>query len=118
MLTRLFTRYALERTDSSIKVWFWSRNDELVPPDVKYGGLFVDTDIWVSDILVVSPDISHFLYSFQGTPFANFPSTTSCDLASHFDQNNIIINLTFCTYSACRCASSQLDRACRRELGW
>ncbi|KAF8227851.1 endo-1,3(4)-beta-glucanase [Tricholoma matsutake] len=90
--------YALERTDSSIKVWFWSRNDELVPPDVKYGGSFVDADIW-------------------GTPFANFPSTTSCDLASHFDQNNIIINLTFCgswagnsaIYAVSGCPSTCVD---------
>ena len=38
------------------------------------------------------------LYPLQGTPFASFPSTASCDLASHFDANNIIINLTFCTH--------------------
>lgn len=31
----------------------------------------------------------------QGTPTALFPNN-QCDIGSHFDANNIIINLTFC----------------------
>jgi hypothetical protein len=48
-LTCLFIRYAVERTDSFIKVWFWARKDGLVPADVANGSSSVDTDNWVSD---------------------------------------------------------------------
>ena len=41
--------YAMERTTSFIKVWFWSRNDPAVPADVKTAGANVNTDAWVSD---------------------------------------------------------------------
>ncbi|THH05185.1 hypothetical protein EW145_g4975 [Phellinidium pouzarii] len=68
--------YALERTNTYIRVFFWGRNDATVPSDVKKGKCCVDTSAW-------------------GTPVAVFPST-SCDLDSHFGENNIIINLTFC----------------------
>ncbi|KAG6917639.1 hypothetical protein DXG01_001746 [Tephrocybe rancida] len=68
--------YAVERTTSYIKVWFWARNDASTPSDVKNGASSVNTGNW-------------------GTPAANFPNT-SCNIASHFDQHNIIINLTFC----------------------
>ena len=40
--------YAMERTDTFIKVWFWSRNDPAVPADVKTAGATVNTDAWVS----------------------------------------------------------------------
>jgi len=31
----------------------------------------------------------------QGTPVADFPNT-SCNIPTYFQENNIIINLTFC----------------------
>ncbi|TFK50003.1 endo-1,3(4)-beta-glucanase-like protein [Heliocybe sulcata] len=68
--------YAMERTTSFIKVWFWARNDGSVPSDMSSGATTVDTDNW-------------------GEPTAYFPNT-DCDLASHFGENNIIINLTLC----------------------
>ncbi|KAG1765439.1 glycoside hydrolase family 16 protein [Suillus occidentalis] len=68
--------YAMERTTSSIKVWFWERDDRSAPFDATSGAWIIDTSLW-------------------GTPAADFPNTY-CDLASHFDANNIIINLTFC----------------------
>ncbi|KAJ8489562.1 hypothetical protein ONZ51_g2842 [Trametes cubensis] len=68
--------YAMERTSSFIKVWFWSRTDGSVPADVKNGATSINTDNW-------------------GTPYAYFPSQ-SCDLNSHFGAHNIIINLTLC----------------------
>ena len=40
--------YAMERTTTFIKVWFWSRNDPAVPADVKTAGATVNTDAWVS----------------------------------------------------------------------
>ncbi|KDQ52661.1 glycoside hydrolase family 16 protein [Jaapia argillacea MUCL 33604] len=69
--------YAMERTTTYIKVWFWPRNSASVPSDVKTSGsASVNTGNW-------------------GTPTAYFPNT-DCNLASHFGANNIIINLTLC----------------------
>ncbi|RPD81602.1 2 beta-glucanase [Lentinus tigrinus ALCF2SS1-7] len=68
--------YAMERTTSFIKIWFWSRNDGSVPADVKTAGSSVNTDDW-------------------GEPAALFVSDT-CDIPSHFGSHNIIINLTLC----------------------
>ncbi|KIJ12504.1 glycoside hydrolase family 16 protein [Paxillus involutus ATCC 200175] len=63
-----FPRYAMERTDDYISIWFWECSDCSAPQDVTDGA---------------------------GTPSAYFPNT-DCDLASHFSPNNIIINLMFC----------------------
>ncbi|GJE92266.1 glycoside hydrolase family 16 protein [Phanerochaete sordida] len=67
--------YAMERTNDFIKVWFFPRNGA-TPSDLSSGAGSIDTDNW-------------------GTPTAFFPNT-DCDIGSHFDENNIIINLTFC----------------------
>lgn len=67
--------YAMERTNSFIKVWFFPRNSN-IPSDMKSGASSINTDNW-------------------GTPTALFPNN-QCDIGSHFDANNIIINLTFC----------------------
>ncbi|KAI5114680.1 hypothetical protein M0805_001573, partial [Coniferiporia weirii] len=72
--------YAMERTNSFIRVFFWSRDDPSVPSGVSSGAETIDTDNW-------------------GEPYALFPNT-QCDPASHFGPNNIIINLTFCGYWA------------------
>ncbi|CAL1706208.1 unnamed protein product [Somion occarium] len=68
--------YAMERTTTFIKVWFWGRNSGNVPSDVRNGGGSVNTDAW-------------------GTPTAFFPNS-QCDINSHFGPNEIVINLTFC----------------------
>ncbi|ETW76293.1 glycoside hydrolase family 16 protein [Heterobasidion irregulare TC 32-1] len=87
--------YAIERTNSFIKVWFWARNDGSVPSDVSSGASSVNTGNW-------------------GTPDAYFPNT-SCDISSHFGPNNIIINLTFCgdwagnVYASSGCPSTCVD---------
>ncbi|KAF8217156.1 glycoside hydrolase family 16 protein [Mycena galopus ATCC 62051] len=84
--------YAIERTNTFINVWFWSRKDASVPANVAAGGSSVDTSTW-------------------GTPVANFPNT-DCNFAELFDANNIIINLTFCgdwagaVYAASGCPST------------
>ncbi|KAJ8463021.1 hypothetical protein ONZ45_g17727 [Pleurotus djamor] len=67
--------YTIERTPTFIKVWFFSRTDE-VPDDVRNGGVVVNTDNW-------------------GPPTAFFPNT-QCDIEKHFDEHYIVINLTFC----------------------
>ncbi|KAK0232388.1 2 beta-glucan [Armillaria nabsnona] len=87
--------YALEWTDSFIKIWFWARNDPNVPTGVRTGGSVVITDNW-------------------GTPAAYFPNT-SCALTNYFSPQNIIINLTFCgdwagsAYASSGCPSSCVD---------
>ena len=69
------SRYAMERTSSFIKVWFWPRQGD-VPSDVVNSAKTVDTDAW-------------------GTPVAFFPNT-QCNLEQFFAAHNIIINLTLC----------------------
>ncbi|GJE87869.1 glycoside hydrolase family 16 protein [Phanerochaete sordida] len=89
--------YAMERTNSFVKVWFFPRNAGNVPNDVKAGPATINTDTW-------------------GEPTALFPNT-SCDIGGHFDANNIIINLTFCgdwagqasIYSSSGCPSTCVD---------
>nr|AHI42991.1 endo 1,3-beta glucanase [Phanerodontia chrysosporium] len=86
--------YAMERTNNFIKVWFFPRNGN-TPSDLKNGASSINTDNW-------------------GTPTALFPNT-NCDIGSHFDQNNIIINLTFCgdwagaVYGNSGCPSTCVD---------
>ncbi|KAI0757393.1 2 beta-glucanase [Daedaleopsis nitida] len=113
--------YAMERTSSFIKVWFWSRNDPAVPADVKTAGANVNTDAWVSaaiithlqlhpcairdaklerrydtqrGVIVVRVADTTFV-AIQGEPSALFVSD-QCDINAHFGAHNIIINLTFC----------------------
>jgi len=59
-----------------VRVWFWSRTENRVPPTVK------------EDFGIVYPD------SF-GRPEAHFP-TTSCDYDSHFDDHQLIFDTTLC----------------------
>jgi len=90
--------YAIERTKSFISVWFWPRTGCSVPSDVVHPKYTVNTDSW-------------------GIPSAHFPCTSSCDIASEFGSNNIIINLTFCgdragnadIYAASGCPSTCVD---------
>ena len=44
-------RYALERTDTFIKVWFWGRDSSDTPAEVANGTGSIDTDNWVPRIL-------------------------------------------------------------------
>ncbi|KAI0085156.1 concanavalin A-like lectin/glucanase domain-containing protein [Irpex rosettiformis] len=71
--------YAMARSvDDGIRVWFWQRDDPLVPQQIRDG--------WGS----VSPDPS------WGVPEASFPNADFCDYESHFDQHMIVFDLTFC----------------------
>ncbi|KAN0078477.1 glycoside hydrolase family 16 protein [Tylopilus felleus] len=89
--------YAMERTNDYISIWFWERGDTSAPSDMTSGAATIDTSNW-------------------GTPAAYFPNS-DCDLATHFDANNIIINLTFCgdwagnsaVYAASGCPSDCVD---------
>ena len=65
--------YAMERTDSFIKVWFWPRGAADVPIGVSEGHDDVDPANW-------------------GTPQAFFPSDT-CNIAEHFDAHKCVFRL-------------------------
>jgi len=85
--------FALERSDSFIKLWFWPRAGS-APTDVKVGGNQVNTAEWVSKKVLHG---KLYFDNHQGLPVAYF-SNESCDFAKFFDKHNIIINLTFCAY--------------------
>ena len=40
-------RYAMERTDSYIKIWFWARDAGTVPSDVRDAAPSVNPNSWV-----------------------------------------------------------------------
>jgi hypothetical protein len=67
--------------NQGINVWFWSRNDPAVPPEVRDG------------VAQVSPSSS------WGIPDASFPSDM-CDYDSHFNKHQMIFDLTFCVRSS------------------
>ncbi|KAK0495940.1 laminarinase [Armillaria luteobubalina] len=84
--------YAVERTDTFIKIWFWARNSNSVPADIQAGNTNINTDAW-------------------GTPFAYFPNT-SCSISDKFGAHNIIINCgdwAGSVYSTSNCPSSCVD---------
>ena len=97
--------FALERTSSELKVWFWPRDGGAIPGDVSAGAGSVDTDGWVrlSPPTIFEPRSEGLSYAgheltltrAQGTPVAYYPST-DCDFSTHLGPHNIIINLTFC----------------------
>ncbi|KAG8947716.1 hypothetical protein FRC04_010490 [Tulasnella sp. 424] len=68
--------YVMERTSNFVNIWFWARNDPLVPAEVQNGSGQVNPAHW-------------------GKPMANFVNN-NCDLSSKMSPQNIIINLTFC----------------------
>ncbi|KAI0314133.1 hypothetical protein OF83DRAFT_1085866 [Amylostereum chailletii] len=77
--------------------------------DTFTGQGFFDNFDWIAEA-----DPTNGLDGTQGTPMASFPNT-SCDIDSHFNTANIIINLTFCgdwagnVYSSSGCPSTCND---------
>lgn len=74
-------RYAVERTNSFIKVWFWSRAATGIPSDVTSGATSVNTDNWVwTDLpyVLINCQFTHVLnrvhheHIFQA-PVVQFP---------------------------------------------
>ncbi|KAH7104331.1 glycoside hydrolase family 16 protein [Auriculariales sp. MPI-PUGE-AT-0066] len=68
--------FAMERTTTAIKIWFWPRSGGGAPSDVVNGASSVNTDNW-------------------GTPMANY-NNNNCNINAKFAASNIIINLTLC----------------------
>lgn len=68
----------MERSkNKGIRIWFWSRNDPNVPPEIKEP---FDT---------IEPNSS------WGDPEAHFPVET-CDYNSHFNDHRLIFDTTLC----------------------
>ena len=65
--------YAMEWTSSQISVWFFSHGSE------------------PSDINSANPNPSNW-----GNPTGSFAGGSSCDIDSHFMNNNIVFDTTFC----------------------
>ncbi|KAJ3534323.1 hypothetical protein NMY22_g6974 [Coprinellus aureogranulatus] len=91
--------FAMERTNSFFKVWFWPRNSGSVPSDLRNGAQTIDTSSW--------PIIT-------GYSCGAFPNS-QCNIAQHFAAHNIIINLTLCgdwaggVYGQSGCPSTCVD---------
>jgi hypothetical protein len=89
--------YAMERTPTFVKVWFFPRGANNIPVDVYQTHDAVNTSNWP-------------------TPDAYFPNT-QCNIDQHFGPNWITINLTFCgswagqqsVYSAAGCPGTCAD---------
>lgn len=95
MVNGIAHRYALERTTTYLKVWFWARDDATVPADVQTLGATANPDDWVrSSVTFLSQNLTAPPL-WQGTPTAFFPNT-QCDIEKIFKKHNIIINLTLC----------------------
>lgn len=65
--------YAMEWTSSAIKIWFWPHGS--TPDDAR--GSNPNPACW-------------------GNPTANFQGGSNCNIDSHFMNNNIIFDITFC----------------------
>lgn len=94
----LSDRFAMERSSTNIKVFFWPRNSGSVPNEVRNGAGSVNPDNWVRYTCWNAHGCLDWCDALKGTPIANFPNS-QCNLDSHFSAHNIIINLTFCKSS-------------------
>ena len=78
--------YVLVRTKADgIRVWFWSRYDPTVPPEIRappYTNLFNPEGMYPT--------------AYWGEPEAVFPLGDQCDYASHFNAHAFVFDLTFC----------------------
>ena len=71
----------MERTNTSIKIWFWPRGSNLVPNDIRRGRPEIKTHLW-------------------GLPDAHF-NNDACDIEAKFKPAFVLINLTLCGESYC-----------------
>jgi len=92
--------YAMERTPTEIKVWFWPRKVHfmsLFPVSIPFFRLLTNVQDDSAPLEVVAPRSNVIETSKWGTPIARF-TNSKCDIASKFGLENVIINLTFCAY--------------------
>jgi len=73
--------FAMERTNTSVKFWFWPRKSLFVPLDVRLGLPVINTKLW-------------------GLPDAHF-NNDACDIEAKFKPAFVLINLTLCGEISC-----------------
>ncbi|KAI0820011.1 concanavalin A-like lectin/glucanase domain-containing protein [Trametes gibbosa] len=73
------------RTDG-VRVWFWSRYDPAVPPEVRNAP--------VADLFGTQGTV--YPTAYWGEPEATFALCEECDYDSHFDPHAFVFDLTFC----------------------
>ncbi|WWC58314.1 uncharacterized protein I303_100854 [Kwoniella dejecticola CBS 10117] len=77
--------------------WFWPHNSPKAPTDITTGSNVIMESLW-------------------NTPIANFPAD-QCDINRHFDDHEIIINLTFAG-SWAGAAPQWAASGCAGNVGW
>lgn len=107
--------FALVRTKHGdegpkIRVWFWTRFDPALPPEIK---------------TPPEPDArtgQRSIYPTRrwGLPEADFPLQRQCDYSRHFDPHMFIFDLTFCVSGAvpCRTLVLRLRAAVLMQGDW
>lgn len=71
-----------------MRIWFWSRYDPTVPPEIKYPPM--------PGFLLQSFASSIYPTPAWGTPEAVFPLADACDYRGHFDPHVFVFDTTFC----------------------
>ena len=91
------TRYSGMDTPR-VRVWFWTRYDPTVPPEVK--------GVPTTDYVTGRPSI--YPTPAWGMPEADFPLCEQCDYDGHFDAHSFVFDLTFCVSAVAVCALNRL----------
>ncbi|KAG9030750.1 hypothetical protein FRB95_003596 [Tulasnella sp. JGI-2019a] len=105
--------HVMERTDRWVKIWFWPRNDPSLPYEIQNA---IDSARLLEPKHESAPRSKHNAPDYElesesdksesesfpvinpktwGAPYTNFGQGDRCDM-SKFQDQNIIINLTFC----------------------
>jgi hypothetical protein len=108
-------RYALERTNSFIKVWFWGRGSSSTPAEVANGAGSINTDNWVRRMFLQLGRLTNSLSRKKGRPDAYFPDA-QCDIGAHFGPASIILNIDLCEWL--RMAPCGLSHSNNHLGGW
>ncbi|RPD78818.1 hypothetical protein L226DRAFT_521027 [Lentinus tigrinus ALCF2SS1-7] len=77
-------------SNPGVSIWFWSRNDDRVPLEVRSPPPNPPTAAGLVAPAAMYPT------AWWGEPDAVFPLCDNCDYASHFDAHNFVFDLTFC----------------------
>ncbi|KAI0779399.1 concanavalin A-like lectin/glucanase domain-containing protein [Fomes fomentarius] len=83
------TRYGAD--GPNVRVWFWTRFDPALPPEIKTPGFGLGPDL-TSD----GGRPSIYPTPAWGLPEAEFPLSDQCEYDTHFDPHGLVFDLTFC----------------------
>lgn len=83
------TRYGAD--GPKVRVWFWTRFDPALPPEIKTPGFGLGPDLTSAG---GRPSI--YPTPAWGLPEAEFPLGDQCEYDTHFDPHGLVFDLTFC----------------------